>query len=98
MCDSVKQGCSAQCRCFIISSENQVCLDLTGGFAVDTVNGLVARVGDFLCVLGKLDLWCEGGASCVLDCGKFVYTAESRVVTAGDQVGSQDRPVMSRLL
>lgn len=23
MCDSVKQGCSAQCRCFIISSENQ---------------------------------------------------------------------------
>ena len=71
-----------------VCETDKISFDLAGGFAVNTINGLVTRIGDFLSVFGKFDLWSEGTASVIFDCGELIYTTESRVIFAGDQVGA----------
>ena len=71
-----------------ICETDKISFDLAGGFAVNTINGLVTRIGDFFSVFGKFDLWSEGTASVIFDCGELIYTTESRVIFAGDQVGA----------
>ena len=71
-----------------VCETDEISFDLAGGFAVNTINGLVARIGDFLSVFGKFDLRSEGAASVIFDCGELIYTTESRVIFAGDQVGA----------
>ena len=47
---------------------------------VNTVDGLVAGVGDLFGVLRKFDLWRKGGASCIFDSSQLLDAAESGVV------------------
>ena len=69
---------------FLICQADQVCFDLSGLLAVDTVYRLVARVGNFLCVFGKFDLRLEGITVSVFYSGKFLNAAECRVVIGCD--------------
>ena len=79
-------------NCFRIKNfirhTDKICFDLACGFTVDSINSFISRIGDFFCIFGKLDLWCKSRASGIFYCSKLVYTAESRVILAGDQVGS----------
>ena len=71
---------------FLICKPDQISFDLAGFLAVDTVYGLVARVGNFFCVFGKFDLRLEGVTVSVFYSGKFVNAAECRVAKFTDDL------------
>ena len=79
---------------FLICKADQISFDLAGFLAVDTVYGLVARVGNFFCVFGKFDLRLEGITVSVFYSGKFVNAAECRVVIGCDQLGSTSQELI----
>ena len=62
-----------------ICKADEVCLDFSGGFIVDPVDGLISRIGDLLRVFGNFNLWYELSVL-ALDGGKLVDASERRTV------------------
>ena len=71
-----------------VGKTDQIGTDLSGRFAVNTVDRFVSRIGDLFSVLRKLDLRNKFSGFFVFYGSKFVYTAESRAVLGSDHVGS----------
>lgn len=65
---------------------DQVGDDLPGLFVVNSLDHLIAWIGDLLGVLRQLDLRDEFTGMLVLDGRQFVYAAEGRGILGGDQV------------
>lgn len=70
-----------------ICKADEVGLDFSGGFIINPVNRLVARIGNFFCVFGNLNLWYKF-AVLILDGGKLVDTSKRRTILGGNQVGT----------
>lgn len=77
---------------------DQIGDDFARVFVVDPLDGFVARVGDFLRVLGQLDLGNELTAGFVVDGRQFVHAAEGGAVLGGDQVGADAPGIDGRAL
>ena len=69
----------------LIGKADEIRLDLMTVLFVDTVNLLVAGIGDLLGILGQLDLGLEGAVLVLYSC-KLVDAAEARIVLGGNQV------------
>ena len=67
---------------------DQVCDDLASFLIIDPTDGLVARVGDLLGVLGEFDLRDEFTGLFIQDGSQLVDTAEGRAILGGDQVSA----------
>lgn len=67
---------------------DQVSDDLAGILIINALNGLVARVGDLLGILRKLDLGNEFAGLFVLDGSQLVDTAKGRAILGSNQVGA----------
>ena len=61
-------------KCFAYKAD-QISTDLTGCLIIDSVNGLVARIGNLFCILRQLNLRYEFAILC-LDSSKFIYASE----------------------
>ena len=72
----------------LISQTDQVGLDLSGFFAVNTINSFISGICYLFCIFGKLDFGYKSITVSVFYCSKLVNSAKSRVVLAGDQIGS----------
>ena len=71
-----------------IHQTDQICDDLASFLIIDTADGLVARVGDLLGVLGEFDLRDEFTGLFIQDGSQLVYAAEGRAILGCDQVGA----------
>ena len=83
--DGIEQGQRIVFREDFLIQADQVSDQLAGGFLINTVDLLVAGVGDLLGILGNLDLG-QVAAVILLNRGQFVNAAEGRVVLGCDQV------------
>ena len=60
----------------LIGEGDEICADFSGLFVIKTEDGLVARIRDFLDILGKLDLRYKIPVISVFDGSHFVHAAE----------------------
>ena len=73
-------------ECLLLETDD-ICLDLVFRLVIDTIDLLVAGIGDLFGIFGKLDLGDEV-AIVILDGSQLVDAAERRIVLGSDQIGA----------
>ena len=69
-----------------IHETDQICDNLASLLVIDSLDGLVARIGNLFCIFRKLDLRDKFACVTVLDGSQLINAAEGRAVLGGDEV------------